>query len=104
MGEQSASEVVMDVENGDVLALASVPSYDPNLFNVGLTTKQWNDLVNDPLHTLSNKAIPSQYAPGETFQLGVARAALKAGLRPEPTELCPGYMTVGRATAHRWKE
>src|SRR3546814_11108459 len=45
MGEQSASAVVMDVENGDVLALASVPSYDPNLFNVGLTTKQWNDQI-----------------------------------------------------------
>ncbi|HEY9549515.1 MAG TPA: penicillin-binding protein 2, partial [Kiloniellaceae bacterium] len=103
MGEQSASAVVMDVENGDVLALASVPSYDPNLFNVGLTTKQWNDLVNDPLHPLSNKAIAGQYAPGSTFKMVVALAALKAGIRPEHREFCPGYMTLGRSRFHCWK-
>src|SRR3546814_3159679 len=83
MGEKSASAVVMDVENGDVLALASVPSYDPNLFNTGLTVKQWNDLVNDPLHPLSNKAIAGLYAPGSTFKMMVALAALKAGIRSE---------------------
>lgn len=103
MGEQSASAVVMDVENGDVLALASVPSYDPNAFNVGLTTKQWNDLVNDPLHPLNNKAIAGQYAPGSTFKMMVALAALKAGIRPDHREFCPGHMTLGRSRFHCWK-
>src|SRR3546814_7245609 len=99
MGEKSASAVVMDVENGDVLALASVPSYDPNLFNTGLTVKQWNDLVNDPLHPLSNKAIAGLYAPGSTFKMMVALAALKAGIRPDHRVFCPGYTTL-RSEAH----
>jgi penicillin-binding protein 2 len=104
MGEQSASAVVMDVENGDVLALASVPSFDPNAFNVGLSVKQWNDLINDPLHPLTNKAIAGHYAPGSTFKMMVALAALKAGIRPDHKVFCPGYMTLGRSRFHCWKK
>ncbi|GAB4236970.1 MAG: penicillin-binding protein 2 [Kiloniellaceae bacterium] len=102
-GEKSASAVVMDIENGDVLALASVPSYDPNLFNIGLTIKQWNDLINDPLHPLTNKAIAGMYAPGSTFKMMVALAALKAGIRPDYKVFCPGHMTLGRSRFHCWK-
>ncbi|MGF1629727.1 MAG: penicillin-binding protein 2 [Kiloniellaceae bacterium] len=103
MGEQSASAVVMDVENGDVLALASVPSFDPNAFNVGLSIKQWNDLINDPLHPLTNKAISGLYAPGSTFKMVVALAALKAGIRPDYKVFCPGHMTLGRSRFHCWR-
>jgi len=103
MSEKSATAVVMDVENGDVLALASVPSYDPNAFNIGLTTKQWNDLINDPLHPLTNKAIGGLYAPGSTFKMMVALAALKAGIRPSHKVFCPGHMTLGRSRFHCWK-
>jgi penicillin-binding protein 2 len=103
MGEQSASAVIMDVENGDVLALASVPSFDPNAFNIGLTVKQWDDLVNDPLYPLANKAIAGLYAPGSTFKMVVALAALKAGIRPEQRVFCPGHMTLGTSRFHCWK-
>lgn len=103
-GEQSASAVVMDIENGDVLALASVPSYDPNAFNTGLTVKQWNDLINDQLHPLTNKAIAGLYAPGSTFKMVVALAALKAGVRPDYKVFCPGHMTLGRSRFHCWKK
>lgn len=102
-GEKSAAAVVMDVENGDVLSLASVPSYDPNAFNIGLTVKQWNDLINDPLHPLTNKAIAGMYAPGSTFKMMVALAALKAGIRPDRKVFCPGYVTLGRSRFHCWK-
>ena len=102
-GEKSASAVVMDIENGDVLSLASVPSYDPNLFNIGLTVKQWNDLINDPLHPLTNKAIAGMYAPGSTFKMVVAMAALKAGISPDHKVFCPGHMTLGRSRFHCWK-
>jgi len=102
-GEVSASAVVMDVENGDVLALASVPSYDPNAFNIGLTVKQWNDLINDPLHPLTNKAIGGLYAPGSTFKMMVALAAMKAGINPTQKVFCPGYVTLGRSRFHCWK-
>src|SRR3546814_18538351 len=109
MGEKSASAVVMDVENGDVLALASVPSYDPNLFNTVLTVKQWNDLVNNPLHPLSNKAIAGLYAPGSTVKMMVALAALTAGIQPDPPVFCPCYLPPGRLRFHyidsaSWRE
>ena len=103
MSEKSASAVVMDTETGDVLALASVPSYDPNAFNIGLTVKQWNDLINDPLKPLNNKAIAGLYAPGSTFKMIVALAALKAGIGPDHRAFCPGFMTLGRARFHCWK-
>lgn len=103
-GEQSASAVVMDIENGDVLALASVPSFDPNAFNTGLTVKQWNDLINDQLHPLTNKAIAGLYAPGSTFKMVVALAALKAGVRADYKVFCPGHMTLGRSRFHCWKK
>ena len=103
LGEKSASAVVMDIENGDVLAMASTPSYDPNAFNIGLTVKQWNDLINDPLKPLNNKATTGLYAPGSTFKMVVALAALKAGIGPDHTAFCPGHMTLGRARFHCWK-
>ena len=103
MSEKSASAVVMDIETGDVLALGSVPSYDPNAFNIGLTVKQWNDLLNDPLKPLNNKAIAGLYAPGSTFKMIVALAALKAGIGPDHRAFCPGFMTLGRARFHCWK-
>ncbi len=103
LGEKSASAIVMDIENGDVLSLASTPSYDPNAFNIGLTVKQWNDLINDPLKPLNNKATTGLYAPGSTFKMIVALAALKAGIGTDHRAFCPGHMTLGRARFHCWK-
>ena len=103
LGEKSASAIVMDIENGDVLSLASTPSYDPNAFNIGLTVKQWNDLINDPLKPLNNKATTGLYAPGSTFKMIVALAALKAGISTDYRVFCPGHMTLGRARFHCWK-
>ena len=101
--ELSASAVVMDVLSGDVLALASAPGFDPNLFNVGMTSKAWNELVGDPLAPLTNKAIAGQYAPGSTFKMIVALAALEAGIGPDHRAYCPGHMTLGNARFHCWK-
>ena len=75
-GERSATAVVLDVLNGDVLALASSPGYDPNIFSTGLTREAWNSLAHDPLSPLTNKAIAGQFAPGSTFKMMVALAAL----------------------------
>ncbi len=102
-GERSASAVVLDVRNGDVLALASSPGYDPNIFNTGLTQKTWNSLVHNPLSPLTNKAISGQYAPGSTFKMMVALAGLEAGISPEASNYCPGFMRLGRGRFHCWK-
>ncbi|HSR70817.1 MAG TPA: penicillin-binding protein 2, partial [Kiloniellales bacterium] len=101
--QRSAAAVVLDVTNGDVLALSSVPGFDPNIFNTGLTAKTWNTLVNDPLSPLTNKAIAGTYAPGSTFKMMVALAALEAGIDPGSEVYCPGFMQLGNARFHCWK-
>ena len=102
--EVSASAVVMDVENGDVLALASTPSFDPNKFASGLTIADWQALVGNRLKPLTNKAIAGQYAPGSTFKMMVALAALSEGLDPSHRVFCTGQISLGTAKFHCWKK
>ncbi|MCH8998125.1 MAG: penicillin-binding protein 2 [Proteobacteria bacterium] len=102
-GERSAAAVVLDVRNGDVLALVSSPGYDPNIFNTGLTRQTWNALVRNPLAPLTNKAIAGLYAPGSTFKMMVALAGLEAGISPEAKNFCPGFVRLGNARFHCWK-
>jgi len=101
--ELSASAVVMDVNNGDVLALASTPGFDPNLFNVGMTNETWNGLVGDPLAPLTNKAIAGQYPPGSTFKMAVVLAALESGVPSDYRAFCPGFVDLGNSRFHCWK-
>jgi penicillin-binding protein 2 len=68
--------VVLDTRDGSVLAMFSSPSFDPNLFNSGISYDQWDKLQNNPFSPLSNKAISGQYPPGSTYKLIVAAAAL----------------------------
>ena len=102
--EKSASAVVMDIHNGDVLALSSVPGYDPNEFVTGLSTKTWRRLINDPYAPLTNKAISGLYAPGSTFKMVVALAALEARIvTPDHQVFCRGHTQLGNARFHCWK-
>ncbi len=103
MSEQSAAAVVMDIKNGDVLSLGSVPSYDPSAFNRGLSTREWNSLIKDHLAPLTNKAIAGTFAPGSTFKMIVALAAMKEGIGPQHSVFCPGSMRLGNAKFHCWK-
>jgi penicillin-binding protein 2 len=101
---KSAAAVVMDVHTGEVLALASVPGYDPNAFNIGLSRNEWNSIVKDPHAPLINKAVSGQYAPGSTFKMIVALAALEAGvISPEQRIFCRGHTQLGNAKYHCWK-
>jgi len=103
-GEMSASTAVLDVQNGEVLALASTPSFDPIGFDRGLSVAEWQALINDELHPLTNKALAGQYAPGSTFKMMVALAALESGITPDHTVYCPGVMALGTSRFHCWKE
>ncbi|MAI49751.1 MAG: penicillin-binding protein 2 [Rhodospirillaceae bacterium] len=103
-GEKSASAAVIDVINGDVLALSSVPGYDPNEFVTGLSSKSWRRLINDPYAPLTNKAISGLYAPGSTFKMVVALAALEARIvAPDHRVFCRGHTELGSARFHCWK-
>lgn len=102
-GERSASGIVLDTATGDVLAMASVPSYDPNAFNFGMSSKAWRDLTNDPLNPLTNKAVAGIYNPGSTFKMVVVLAALAEGIDPRHEVFCPGHYELGNARFHCWK-
>ncbi|MCF8466431.1 MAG: penicillin-binding protein 2 [Sneathiella sp.] len=101
---ESAAAVVIDIHSGDILAMASVPSFDPNAFANGISSKQWKALVEDEKHPLGNKAIGGQYPPGSTFKMIVALAALEAGvITPDHQVFCAGYTQLGNHRFHCWK-
>ncbi len=101
--DDSAAVAVMDIENGDLLALVSTPGYDPNAFNVGVTPEQWSELNNDH-KPLINKVISGAYPPGSTFKMVTALAALEEGLiTPETTFNCSGAVALGTHLFHCWK-
>ncbi len=102
--EQSASAVVLDVHTGDVLALVSVPAFDPRAFTNGLSREAWRALTTNPRTPLVDKAISGQYPPGSTFKMIVALAALESGLAgPDHEVVCPGFLQLGQHTFHCWK-
>jgi len=103
LGDESAALVVMDVNNGDVIAMSSTPGFDPNLFNVGLSGPQWHDLTTDDHKPLLNKVTSGIYPPGSTFKTAVALAAIEAGLAtPDYHVNCGGRITVGNHTFNCW--
>ncbi|MFQ6553091.1 penicillin-binding protein 2 [Aestuariibius insulae] len=101
---ESASAVVLDCETGDIRAIASSPSFDPNLFTRGISVKDWTDLNENKYRPLAAKAVQGIYPPGSTFKMITALAALEAGVvGPEETVYCPGHMTVSGTRFHCWK-
>ncbi|WP_158043938.1 penicillin-binding protein 2 [Skermanella pratensis] len=103
--EKSAAAVVMDVHTGGIYSMASNPSYDPNLFTTGINAETWEDLLSDPTTPLTNKVVAGQYAPGSTFKMLVALAALDSGIvGPRHTVFCPGHMDLGDHRFHCWKK
>ncbi len=103
--KEGNSVVVIDIVNGDVLAMVSSPGFDPNRFLLGISRDDWKELSTDPDVPLINKAISSQYPAGSTFKPVTALAGLKAGVINKHTSIyCPGHMQFGSKTFHCWKE
>jgi len=104
LGEQSASAVVIDCTNGDLLAVASTPSYDPNLFVRGISVPDYRALTENKYRPLASKSVQGLYPPGSTFKMITALAALEEGLiSSEDTVYCPGHLTVSGRRFHCWK-
>lgn len=102
--ERSASAVIMDVKTGEVYALASYPSFDPNSFTNGISTMEWEQLRDDPTHPLTNKIISGLYPPGSTFKMVTALAGLEAGIIDKNWSVnCPGHYSMGSHKFHCWK-
>jgi penicillin-binding protein 2 len=103
--EESGAAVLMDVHSGEILALASTPSYDPNEFSKGIPANLWRSLIADSRHPLNNKAVSGTFAPGSTFKMMTAIAALEAGvITPEQRVGCRGHVELGDAKFHCWKK
>ncbi|MBJ79377.1 MAG: penicillin-binding protein 2 [Nitrospinae bacterium] len=99
------SVVVMKVQTGEIIAMVSKPSFDPNLFAAGISRTKWNGLLRDGKHPLQNRAIDGQYPPGSTYKLVTAYAALAENLiDPESTIFCPGHFRLGRGRYRCWKK
>lgn len=97
--------IVLDPSNGDVLALASSPTYDPNRFITRFTPKEWTDLISDPASPLENRAIRGLYAPGSLFKPVMGLAGLTYGyVGPATTVYCTGSVPIYGAVRHCWFE
>jgi penicillin-binding protein 2 len=104
LGGESAAMVVMDVHNGDVIAMSSTPGFDPNWFNVGLSNAQWHDLTTNDHKPLLNKVTSAIYPPGSPFKTAVALAAIEAGIAtPSYRVTCTGVYNFGGHAFHCWQ-
>ena len=99
------SVVVMKVQSGEIIAMVSKPSFDPNFFATGVSRKKWNNLVRDEKNPLQNRAVNGQYPPASTYKLVTAYAALSEKVvEPESTIFCPGYFRLGKRNYRCWKK
>jgi penicillin-binding protein 2 len=93
--------VVIDPNNGDILAMASVPSYDPNDFIPSVSTADWKKLTDDETDPLTNRAVQA-YAPGSIYKVVTALAELRAGIPPTKTFNCSGGVQYGNKYMKCW--
>ena len=105
LGDESASAVVLDARNGEVLAMTTTPSFDPTLFNSGVSQAQWVEWTRNRRTPLINKASAGLYPPGSTFKMVVAMAGLEANvIGPKDRITCPGFLDLGDTRFHCWSK
>lgn len=104
LGAESAAAVAMDVDTGDILAIGSAPSFDPNLFVRGISSADYKSLTENDHRPLADKTVQGAYPPGSTFKMVVAMAALEAGVVTlDETVYCPGFLRLGNRKFSCWK-
>jgi penicillin-binding protein 2 len=105
MRDKEGAVVALNPSTGEVLALVSKPTYDPNLFAQRLTADDWRRLIHDPKHPLQNRVLQAQYPPGSVFKIITAMAALEKGaVTPETRFFCGGSFSLGRVSFADWKK
>ena len=103
--EKVGAVVAMDPRNGEILALVSAPSYNPNLFSHRLQQKDWDALIQDPNHPLQNRAIQNTYSPGSTFKIVMATAGLTERAFDDHTAvLCTGAKSFYGRPFRCWRK
>ena len=95
LGEESGSCTIIDCQTGDILCMASMPSYDPNSFSDGIGRTEWKTLSEDPRKPLLNKSVNALYPPGSTLKPMAALALQQHGIDPKETVFCGGGYQLG---------
>ncbi|MBC6443658.1 MAG: penicillin-binding protein 2 [Rhodobacteraceae bacterium] len=103
LGNESGSAVVMDLRNGDLVALVSAPTFDPNKFVHGISVTDWTEINENKYKPMLNKAITGTYPPGSTYKMVTALAALRHGIVDKGTShRCNGFVEVFGRRFHCW--
>ena len=103
--DKAGSICVMDIFTGEVIAMHSSPSFDPNLFVFGISQDNWQIIRNDPMKPLLNKTLQGRYSPGSTLKPIVALSALENGIiNTKFTVRCTGKTELYDQTYHCWKK
>lgn len=104
LGTESASAVGLDVQTGEIVVMASTPSFDPNLFVLGIPSREFRDLNENPYRPLFNKAVNGLYAPASTVKGMISLAALRHNvMRPGERVSCRGSVQLGNRRFHCWR-
>ncbi|HEX9667632.1 MAG TPA: penicillin-binding protein 2 [Thermodesulfobacteriota bacterium] len=105
LGERAGAVIAVDVRTGELLALVSHPTFNPEEFIDGMDSTEWNKLKTNSSSPLLNRATQGLYAPGSVFKIVTASAALSEGVVYEQTRFyCPGSYTIGNRTFRCWKK
>jgi len=105
MGKNSGAASVMNVKNGEILALCSTPSFDNNKFISGFTVEEWENLSRNEMNPFVNKVVNGEYPPGSTFKIVTALAGLEDGtLDIKNTVFCEGKTKYGNRDFHCWRD
>ncbi|MGM0654996.1 MAG: penicillin-binding protein 2 [Thermodesulfobacteriota bacterium] len=103
LGENDGAVVALDPSNGDVLVMASSPSFDQNDFIGGISTEKWQALRDDPGRPMNNKAIQAEYPPASTYKTITALAGLEENVIDRNASFfCPGFYRFGNRRYHCW--
>ena len=101
--EKGGAVIVMDATNGEILASASFPEFDNNIFTKSISVKEWNEIRNDLNRPFTNKIINGLYPPGSIVKMGVALSFLENGIPDDFTINCSGSLTIGNRNFRCWK-
>lgn len=105
LGQRAGAVVAISPSTGDILAMVSSPSFDPNIFLSPMTPEVWKGIIEDPMHPLENRSIRGQYSPGSVFKVLIAALALNSGfVTPSDRVYCPGSYSLGDSTFRCWRK
>ena len=105
LGENTGAVIAFDARNGEILVMASRPTFDPNQFAIRISKKEWDQLLENPDHPLQNRTVQNTFSPGSTFKIILALAGLERGIiDTETTVTCKGGVDLYGHRFHCWKE